>query len=137
MIPATTLHHATFRHTDLDGRPTERDEPVIAWDEEGHALVLNNNRLVRAKTLRGFVAVTWEEIGPVVGIASVDGWVAEFLSSEDRQTTLPLAGMAIRSTGEAFPLVIYPDGRCDDPQGDRTFKRIYHPGQDTEPPTEP
>lgn len=128
MIPATTLHHALFKdHT---------TPPVIAWDDEGYALILGRGRLVRANGEPGFIAIGWDEVGPVVGIATADGWVAEFLSSEGHQTTLPLAGMAIRSTGEAFPLVIHPDGRCDDPQGDRRFKRIYHPGHDTEPPTE-
>ncbi|TQL19471.1 hypothetical protein FBY37_1390 [Streptomyces sp. SLBN-134] len=46
--------------------------PVHAWDDDGRALVLLRNRLMRADEMAGFTEV--REANPIVAVAPGGGW---------------------------------------------------------------
>ncbi|WP_345660231.1 hypothetical protein [Streptomyces venetus] len=77
--------------------------PVHAWDDQGRALVLVRNRLMRADEMTGFKAV--REANPIVGVAPGGGWkITWFDKDEGWEFSQPLVAWVIRADGSAEPV---------------------------------
>ncbi|MFE6156151.1 hypothetical protein [Streptomyces sp. NPDC057889] len=98
-------------------------KPVHAWDEQGRALVLLRNRLMRADEMAGFKEV--REANRIVGIAPGGGWVITWFDKEEGwESSQPVLAWAIREDGSAEAVDTDPTGDAcvvSNVGGDRRF----------------
>ncbi|MFF4727614.1 hypothetical protein ACFY3M_20105 [Streptomyces mirabilis] len=107
--------------------------PVHAWDDQGRALVLLRNRLMRADEMAGFKEV--REANPIVGIAPGGGWVITWFDKDEGwESSQPVLAWAIRANGSAEAVDTDPTGDAcvvSDVGGDRRFS---HPNAEFKSP---
>lgn len=132
MLPAHG-YVALYEHqrTVPDGAPqsVETTAPVVAWDDEGHPLVVRDGRLQGADSRPGYVGLRAAR-APAVAVLSGGGWRAEFRNDDGTTTSRPLLAWTIRADGSCSPLDADTLGRGDDPTGNAAFVRVYHPDAD-------
>lgn len=84
MIPAGRPYDAVFKTTE-NGRDREWQKPVIAWDDNGNALVADHEEgALRAVSTAGNFVRLQEARGPAAGVIPGAGWRAVFGHGEDR-----------------------------------------------------
>ncbi|MFJ9819320.1 hypothetical protein ACIRU3_29495 [Streptomyces sp. NPDC101151] len=102
-------------------------KPVHAWDDQGRALVLLRNRLMRADEMAGFKEV--REANPIVGIAPGGGWVITWFDKEEGwESSQPVLAWAIRANGYAEAVDTDPTGDAcvvSEVGGDRRFSHPH------------
>ncbi|MFC8491220.1 hypothetical protein ACFUJU_10515 [Streptomyces sp. NPDC057235] len=135
MIPATTPYVARYRQT-VDRRDGTQgsylaDRPVIAWDDEGEALVAadERGRLVLASGYSNFDSV--RPAGPhVVAVLPAPGWLAQYKDDSDGIVfTRPVVAFLVESDGGCKPLAVDSDGFTDDARDSGNFVQLIDPGQ--------
>ena len=126
MIPDNGRHEAVFRHPQVDGTHWTEHKPVVAWSDDGDALVVHENCLQIACNLADFNWIVEADM-PVVGIASGGDWRMERRFSDGTIWDAPVIGWAVRADGTAFPLETDALGAAE-VAGDGEFV-IYHPGE--------
>ncbi|MFD8288011.1 hypothetical protein ACFV2B_07225 [Streptomyces lavendulae] len=115
MIPAQHPYEANYKQVE-DGRTVYRSKPVIAWNDEGEALVVDerNGRLVPANNGRTFTGLS-EGGHPVVAAIPGGGWSARYKNQDGSFTVDPLVAWTVRSDGTLTPVDTDTTGVCDDP----------------------
>ncbi|MEV5937971.1 hypothetical protein [Streptomyces sp. NPDC051994] len=84
-------------------------KPVHAWDDQGRALVLLRNRLMRADEMAGFKEV--REANRIIGVAPGGGWVITWFDEEEGwESSHPVLAWAIREDGSAEAIDTDPTG---------------------------
>jgi hypothetical protein len=130
LIPADRSHYAIYENT--KGRQTAR-RPVIAWDDDGHPLVVGPQGLRRAEDLGRFVRL-FENAAPVLSAIPGGGWLIECTDDEGVTWTDPIMAWTIHADGTAIPIGVDSDGVTDDATQGLASYRIYHPSSTTPVP---
>lgn len=132
MIPATNLYEARFRH-ETDGRPNFTTKPVIAWSDDGTALVadVKTGRLRDADSWSNFAGLATVD-APVVGAVPGGTWRAEFSTDEGGLNSWPILAWLVHADGTCAPVHADRDGYADDPTTVSNFVRLYQPEEDPE-----
>ncbi|MDJ1645404.1 hypothetical protein [Streptomyces pakalii] len=131
MIPARHPYEANYQQEE-DGRTVYRSKPVIAWDDEGQALVADerSGRLVPANNGRTFTGLS--EVGhPVVGAIPGGGWGVRFKNSDGTFTEDPLVAWTVRSDGTLTPIDTDSLGECQPSTAMSNFDGLVAPGAKT------
>ncbi|MGA4979329.1 hypothetical protein [Streptomyces cinereoruber] len=130
MIPAQHPYQANYRQEE-DGGTVYRSKPVIAWDGEGQALVVDERtgQLVPANNGRAFVGLSEGE-HPVVAAIPGGGWSARYKEEDGTFLVDPLVAWTIRSNGTLAPVDTDPTGLCDDPTTMGNFDGLVAPGSE-------
>ncbi|MCX5115413.1 hypothetical protein OOK13_44745 [Streptomyces sp. NBC_00378] len=128
MIPAQHPYEANYKQ-EVDGRTVYRSKPVIAWDDEGQALVVDerSGRLVPANNQRTFTGLS-EGGHPVIAAIAGGGWGARYNNEDGTSTVDPLVAWAVRSDGTLTPIDTDGAGLCDDPTTMGNFDGLVAPG---------
>ncbi|MFE0201248.1 hypothetical protein ACFWZS_30850 [[Kitasatospora] papulosa] len=127
MIPAQHPYEANYKHEE-NGRTVFRSKPVIAWDDEGQALVVDerSGRLVPANNRRTFTGLS-EGGHPVVAAVPGGGWGARYKNDDGTFTVDPLVAWTVRSDGTLTPVDTDATGVCDDPTAMGNFDGLIAP----------
>ncbi|MFE9797044.1 hypothetical protein ACFYRL_35590 [Streptomyces goshikiensis] len=131
MIPAQHPYEAKYKQED-GGRTVYRSKPVIAWDDEGQALVVDerSGRLVPANNGRAFTGLS-EGGHPVVAAIPGGGWSARYKNQDGTYTVDPLVAWTVRSDGTLTPIDTDTTGLCDDVTATGNFDGLVPPGHET------
>lgn len=134
MIPATQPYEANFRHGEK-GSFSFTTKPVIAWDDEGRALVVSDqtHRLVQAESYRNFHGVS-EAGGPVVAAIPGGGWSAVYRQDDGSQAADPVLTWLVRVDGTVTPIDTDGQGVSEEPAQSGNFVQLLPPSVDL--PTE-
>jgi hypothetical protein len=132
VIPATRPYAAAYRHTGKDGKAHYTHKPVIAWDDEGRALVCDDKtgRLVPVDHYTNFANV--EEDGEIRYVAAIPGggWRLAWKNDDGPELIEPVLAWVIGAEGEARALTV--DKECwaemVDPLSD-SGPRVIAPGK--------
>ncbi|MFF6859915.1 hypothetical protein ACFY9H_31610 [Streptomyces bacillaris] len=116
----------------MDGRTVYSSKPVIAWGDEGQALVVDerSGRLVPANDRRTFIGLS-EGGQPVVAAIPGGGWSARYKNEDGTFTVDPLVAWTVRSDGTFAPIDTDTTGLCDDPTASSSFDGLVAPGAET------
>lgn len=125
MIAAPPSLAARFSH-ERNGHTHYSTKPVIAFDDEGLALVLGDGRLVPADSYSNFANVIEDDPGHVALIPA-GGWRVEFTSEDGSKYREPLVGWSLTAGGDVEPLFADADGLVNDFHRYSGEYRIYHP----------
>ncbi|WP_455359991.1 hypothetical protein [Streptomyces sp. SYSU K21746] len=130
MIPASHPYEARYRH-DGHVRPYVTTKPVIAWGDDGVALVADEKtgRLREASSYSNFSGVAPAD-AEVVGAVPGGTWRAEFSTDEEGTVSWPVLAWLVRSDGECSPVYADRDGLTDSPLAVGNFVRLYQPEED-------
>lgn len=117
MIPTNVPYTATFRTTrpvrDGGTREVWKDRPVIAWDEDGYALVVGNHGLVRAANLDGYEGLSEGSDSRVVGAIPADGWRIAWKLDDGQEPTDRILLWLVKADGMVEPVWVDPDGDAE------------------------
>lgn len=127
MIPARHPHEAHYKQEE-GGRTVYRSKPVIAWDDEGQALVVDerSGRLVPANNGRTFTRLS-EGGHPVVAAIPGGGWSARYKEPDSSSIVDPLVAWIVRSNGTLTPVDTDFTGVRDDPTAMGNFGGLVAP----------
>lgn len=133
MIPAQHPYEANYRQ-EKDGRTVYRSKPVIAWDDEGRALVVDerSGRLVPANNGPTFAGIS-EGGHPVVAAIPGGGWSARFKNRDGTFTVDPLVAWTVRSDGTLTPVDTDATGVCEASTVMGNFDGVVGPGGEAQP----
>ncbi|MFI6530170.1 hypothetical protein [Streptomyces uncialis] len=131
MIPAQHPYEARYKQEE-NGRTVHSSKPVIAWDDEGQALVVDerSGRLVPANNGRTFTGLS-EGGHPVVAAIPGGGWSARYKNSDGTFLVDPLVAWTVRSDGTLIPVDTDTTGLCDDATAMGNFDGLVAPGAET------
>ncbi|WP_331736549.1 hypothetical protein OG426_54770 (plasmid) [Streptomyces canus] len=134
MIPAEQPYEARYKH-EKNGKATYTSKPVIAWDDDGQALIVDERtgRLVPASNDGSFLGVS-EGQHPVVAAIPGAGWRARYKNPDGTTTTDPLLAWIVRSDGSLTPIDTDLTGLADDVTGVGNFDGLEPPA--VQPPVE-
>ncbi|MFJ6792035.1 hypothetical protein [Streptomyces angustmyceticus] len=124
MIPSTRSHYAKYETA--EGRPSAT-RPVIAWDNDGHPMVVGSLGLVRAEECGNFVHVDEYE-APIVAAIPGDGWLVDCKDTEGNTWTDRILAWTVHADGTATPLTTDTEGVTGDATKGVGEYRLYHPG---------
>ncbi|MDX3235682.1 hypothetical protein PV392_08275 [Streptomyces sp. ME03-5709C] len=133
MIPAPHApYEASYRHEN-GGRPYLTSKPVIAWDNDGTALVPDEKtgRLRAADSYSNFAGVAPAKV-PAVGILPGGTWRAEFRDDDGGVVSNPVLAWLVHADGSCVPTVADADGYADDPTTASNFVRLFQPEEEQE-----
>ncbi|MCX4971048.1 hypothetical protein OHA98_41280 [Streptomyces sp. NBC_00654] len=131
MIPAQHPYEANYKQ-EANGRTVYRSKPVIAWDDEGQALVVDerSGRLVPADSGRNFTGLS-EGGHLVVAAIPGGGWSARYKNEDGTFTVDPLVAWTVRSDGILTPVDTDTAGLCDDVTTMGNFDGLVAPRAET------
>lgn len=134
MIPATTPYVARYRQTfdRPDGSQGSyiADKPVIAWDDDGEALVAasERGRLVLASGYSNFEGLDTADPHVVAALPGA-GWLAEYKEDDGTLFRFPVTAWLVSSDGSCKPVKVDADGYSDDARDSANFVRLITPGE--------
>lgn len=138
MIPATRPYDARFKkHLNAnDGTTTTYydTKPVIAWDEDGHPLVVGERQLVRASNLPGFMDIDEYESVFMSAIPG-GGWQIAWKQDDGTEFIDPVLAWVVDHHGQAKAMSADSTG-CVDFFEDGPNARLIPPAA-TPPPAAP
>ena len=134
MTPAdgTFFAHFGYPSQDTPGSPRE----VIAWADNGDALLLGKKGLVVAHTLEGFQYIRRAKVQPkVVATLPGAGWQVSTKFTDGEIWTTPVLTWLVHENGDVVPMDVSPDGSVGNAviPDDETAKvvTVYHPDYPT------
>ncbi|WP_261565317.1 hypothetical protein [Frankia gtarii] len=147
MIPAHGWA-ARFNAQRGDGNPYRTTERVIAWDDDGQALVVDKaaGKLVLAAQIDGFTGIDVDD--HLVSALPGGGWMGEFRGAGGTTHHEPVIGWTVLAPGLGGPLFCDDQGLFD-PDPIPELIRVWHPratgplappagsGPDADSPTPP
>lgn len=136
MIPASGWD-ACFSAAEKDTGSIGNVLPVVAWDDDGFAMVVEPKRggLVRARTFGNFDGIR-EGLEPHQ-ILPGGGWLAEWRDSGDGSTwTEPVVAWRVFAGGWGGPLFTDSTGDVAPDESDQVV-RIWHPDASAPAPADP
>lgn len=107
------------------GEKVTVDVPVVAWDDTGAPLVVNDDRLMPAAEVDGYYGVR-PALPPMLTALPGDGWQVE-VQTDTGPWTAPVIAWLIRPWGLATPIAADPHGEIGYPQELGTAWRVWHP----------
>lgn len=136
MIPATIPYVASFRvtRTARDGstKTSYETEPVVAWEDNGDAMIAGDHGLVRAVNRAGFYGLMQAADERVVGAVPADGWRLAWLVEDGEPIVERVLCWLVKANGMVEPVTVDGDGVAD---------QAHRPFDDTDfrlvPPAEP
>ncbi|MFH8470580.1 hypothetical protein [Streptomyces sp. NPDC017991] len=130
MIPANQPYEARYKHENA-GHKHYTTKRVIAWDEDGHPLVIGRDgaSLIRASSWSNFHDVVPVD-PPVVAALPGAGWRAEFRDEDGSLSSNPLTAWLVYADGNIKPADVDLTGEADDPTTVSNFVRLYHPSEE-------
>ncbi|MFF2475117.1 hypothetical protein [Streptomyces sp. NPDC058066] len=130
MIPANEPYLARFKRED-DRLLKHAELPVIAWDDEGHALVVDLGRgiLVRANSYKDFDGLA-EDGARVVAAVPGAGWRAVFKGEDGSRRIEPVVAWKIEANGYTHPVGVHADGLHEDQTHVPDFDQVVAPGEE-------
>ena len=137
MIPAPPGLVALYKH---DKPSHSTDLPIVAFDDDGHPLVIDQDgkrdktRLIRADAYVNYDGMAEDPYPSVTVLLPAGGWRAEFTDPDGTKWSEPLVGWGLKG-GTTIPLTTASDGMVDDFDHYSGEYRIYHP--DATGPTGP
>lgn len=123
MIPANGAQRVFY--TNDKGLPGPIRQ-VLAWDTDGHPMVLGSRGLERAADL-GPIQHVRQDAAAVVGAVPGGGWFIEYQDDEGTKWTTPILAWTVHADGSATPITSDQDGLTDDATSGLTTYRVYHP----------
>jgi hypothetical protein len=128
MIPANRDWVAVFN--DDHGRHSH-SKPVIAWDAEGAALVLDEKRgaLRPARDMANFDRVTETDDLSTVAAIPGGGWQFEYTDDDGSTFRAPVVAWAIDTQGWAHPISADQQGGYGMPGQSSNFHRLMEPDE--------
>lgn len=123
MIPAPPGITAQYK-IDRDGNVDYDTLPVLAFTDEGQALVLGGNSLVLATNYRNFDGLSGGG-GEYTALIPSGGWRIEYTDDDGSKSTDPLVGWALTVGGCIEPIITDSDGYAR--EIDAGAYRICHP----------
>lgn len=128
MIPANPGHRARFNH---DDGTHSHSKPVLAWDANGAALVLDEKHggLRPARDFTNFNRVTEDNENVTVTAVPGGGWQFEYADDEGGTFRAPVVAWAIDSQGWAHPIGADQEGGYGMPEEASNFRRLVEPGE--------
>lgn len=125
MIPAGGDHFASYTE---NGK--HRSRKVIAWNDDGHAMVAGRAGLVPAHTLPGFETLYEKGDERVLTALPGGGWMVDWKNDgDDEWTTTPVLLWAVHADGTASPMDADHYGETGNAMSaDRCY--LYHPDHD-------
>jgi hypothetical protein len=133
MIPANGAQYVSY--TTGKGLPGPVRQ-VLAWDNDGHPLVLGTAGLERAANL-GSVDRVRQDAAAVVGAVAGGGWLIDYQDDQGNKWTTPILAWTVHADGTASPIGTDRDGVTGDVTDGLSEYRIYHPHETHTPYTEP
>lgn len=129
MIPATRPYVATYRHIGKNGNTYYTRKPVIAWDDDGRALVCddeNTGRLVPADHYTNFAEIQASEETKYVAAIPGGGWRLAWKNEDGSELIEPVLAWIIGADGEGRALCVAEGAYVDviDPFGDGAPRSI-------------
>lgn len=128
MIPAAQPHTACYKHQ--GEKHAYSYKPVIAWDGDGAALVVDekSGRLRRASNWPNLHSVGPVVLPPVVAALPADGWRAVYREDDGTESEDPVFAWMVRAGGWVFPVVVDPlTGSSHNPTEVKGFIHLTHP----------
>lgn len=127
MIPADGEHFAQYTREDGQHGTSQK---VIAWANNGDAMVLGEAGLVPAQNLPGFQRIyRGVNASPIVGAIPGGGWLVDSLMDDGEWVTAPVLAWAVHADGTASPIDTDYAGETGDARAaERCY--IYHPDHD-------
>lgn len=122
MIPSKDGYFALYN----DNGRAVRSRPIIAWDDEGEALVAGSHGMKTAGSIEGFSGITRHGV-PIVAAVSGGGWLVDCTDEDGNSWTDKVVAWGIQADGTARPITTDPDGVTGDPTESVAKYRIYHP----------
>lgn len=126
MIPET---NGTMAVIEIPGgaKYYEKVVPVVAWDDDGHALVADDSsgRLVRAADELGFMELRNDP--KAVAMIPGGGWSVSLGHGEP---DLPVVAWALRADGRVRPLVAFGVDGAEPAEDIAPIRGIYPPSAD-------
>ncbi|MFF3699009.1 hypothetical protein [Streptomyces sp. NPDC002221] len=129
MIPAVHPYQARYRHeNDGSAHFHFTTKPVIAWSDEGIALVADEKtgRLRKANTYSNFAGVSAGD-AKVVAALPGGGWLAEFREEDGTSTFCPVIGWRVQDDGTCTPADSCTAGIVENPTEASNFVRLHEP----------
>lgn len=133
MIPATG-HEALYTST-MRRSVSLVPRPVVGWNEDGEALVVEDSRLAVAREIPGFQYIS--EVPPAGDqILPGGGWFMEAVQEDGATWSTPVIAFRLRPSqpgveyipGQAQPIVANPEGETGIPgQFMLASWRLFHP----------
>jgi hypothetical protein len=137
LIPAPPGIVARYKHEE-DGRTHHNELAVIAFDEDGGALVLGKDSLVPATSYRNFDGLSdGSEHAGYSMLIPAGGWRVEFTNRDGSRWSEPLVGWALKPSSYVTPLTADDTGYVSDFEHYRGAYRIYHPDSEPDPAERP
>lgn len=138
LIPAPSGTTARFKH-EHDGNTHFSERPVIAFDDDGNALIHDGRRsrdLIPARCLGNYAGLSAEPSGVCyTGLIPAGSWRIEFTGGDGSKWSEPLVGWALQSDGSIVPLCAYADGLVDSLDHYEGEYRVYHPDSEETGPS--
>jgi hypothetical protein len=135
MIPNTHSYEAVFRHKSKDTGEDYSDYlPVIAWDDNGTAMVISRKSggLVRVTDYPNFVCIREGE-GRAVAVIPGCGYVVEYDNGDGTTFTSPVLAWVINDLGYARAISVDSSLASADTVNDSSnFKGVYLPADSTQ-----
>lgn len=118
MIPSHLPYEVGYKYTTTgkDGAVHEfvAPEPVVAWSDSGHPLIVHQGVLTSADQVEGFVGIDLS--ASYVGVIPGGGWRIAWRETDGTITEVPVLAWAMDSAGEMKPIT------CD-----RSGYQEFHP----------
>lgn len=109
MIPAPPGLIACYK-PDQNGLMPREDRHVIAFNDEGSAMILGEHSLIRADSLSHFSHVDITESDECVALIPAGGWHIEFAGRDGSKWSQPLVGWRLATDGTVTPVITDSDG---------------------------
>lgn len=123
MIPADRSHYAVYENT--EGERTAARQ-IVAWDDDGHPLVVGALGLTRAEECGNFRRIR-HDTAPIVAAIPGDGWLIECTDDEGNTWTDRILAWTVHADGVASPIGTDSEGVTDDATHGLAKYRIFHP----------
>lgn len=124
LIPADGSYRADY--TDREGNFVG-SKNIVAWDEDGRPLVVDNHGLSLAASTRYRFSGISRQPSPVVAAVPGGGWMIETTNEDGLTSTDPIVAWSIHADGTASPIGVDADGVSGDPTDGPGQYRIFHP----------
>ena len=131
MIAAPVGLTARYKHDEPPGHWSHK--PVIAFDDDGHPLVVGDGErdrsLVRADVYANCDGVGDDPYPSVIALLPAGGWRVVWSQEGGTEWSQPLVGWALRADGSVVPLDTDATGSVEELGSLHGKYRIYHPEQ--------
>lgn len=124
MIPAPPGGILARYKYDHNGRSYYDEKPVIAFDDDGSALVLGDRCLVPADHCSNFAG--FDAAGGYVALIPAGGWRVEFRGKDGSTYSESLVGWGLKPDGTVAPFTTDCDGLIQNLHEYPDRYRVYH-----------